>query len=91
MSAAATANTRHNAHCGSGKSDLASRMGEDETVTDSQRELLRYLSMRTGVVPVQKERLDDLKTLHEGGLVATHGVFACITDEGERALDAALP
>jgi hypothetical protein len=39
------------------------------------------------VVPVQRERLDDLKALHEAGMVATHGVFACITDEGTTALE----
>lgn len=55
-------------------------------LTKSQTELLDYLSTRKGVVPVRPERRDDLLALHRFGLVATHGDFACITDEGHAAL-----
>lgn len=55
-------------------------------MTDSERDLLKYLSTRQGVVPVHRKYYDDLKALHEAGLVATHGLFARITDEGTRAV-----
>lgn len=55
-------------------------------MTDSQLELLAYFLTRAGVVPVQPERRNDLVELHKLGFVATHGDFACITDEGRVAL-----
>lgn len=55
-------------------------------MTQSQLELLEYLSTRSGVVPVQPEKRADLVALHTIGLVATHGDFACITDEGRTAI-----
>lgn len=62
------------------------RFSQGPRMTESQRDLLQYLSTRTGVVPIHKKHLDDLRALHEAGLVATHGAFARITIDGERAL-----
>ena len=55
-------------------------------MTNSQRELLAYLSTRKGVVPVQPDKRPDLHALHDLGFVATCGDFACVTDEGLAAL-----
>lgn len=55
-------------------------------MTESQIELLRHLSTKKGVIPIQPERSDDLTELHKLGLVATNGLFAQITDEGQEKI-----
>jgi hypothetical protein len=58
-------------------------------LTDFEVELLKYLSTRSGVVPIHKKHTTVLNDLHALGFVATHGLYAQITDEGRAALQEA--
>lgn len=57
-------------------------------MTNRQMNLLRWLSGKSGVVPLPDHQLDDQRALHDRGYVAINGAFTQITDVGREALGA---